>query len=103
MAPASNTVLALILVALGFIGIILSFLVVDKKKSMISLILAGVIVVAGAIEFGRRASAQYRWRQRIQNTQRSGQVDLEELRNRLRERAAQTRESAGEAQSPAQK
>ena len=50
--PASNTALSLILIALGFLGVILSFLVPDRKKSLISLVLAGVIILSGLVQFG---------------------------------------------------
>jgi hypothetical protein len=47
MSPATNTTLALILIALGVIGVILSFSVVDRKKSLISLGMALLIILVG--------------------------------------------------------
>lgn len=91
MSTSVQGPLALILVALGLIGVILSFLVPDRKKSLLSLGLAGLIILSGLIQFGRQAVSNYMWHKRVTRAQQSRQADLEELRKRLREQAAETR------------
>ena len=89
MTPAANTLLSLIVVSLGFIAIILSFLVPDRKKSFISLLLAGIIVLAGLIQFGSQSLSAYRWNKRMKDIEHDRRVDLEELRQKLKEKAAE--------------
>lgn len=89
MAPFGNTGLPLVIVAIGMIGIILSFLVPDRKKSLVSLGLAGVIILAGLIQMGSQSITRYQWNQRMKNIQHDRQTDLEELRQRMKDKASQ--------------
>ena len=98
MTPAVNVLLSLILVALGILGVILSFLVTDRKKSMLSLGLAAIVIVVGLFQAGSQSLSRYRTNKRIQALQQSQRTDLEEIRKRLRERAEAAQESTGDAQ-----
>src|SRR5262245_54246830 len=90
MADASNTLLALILVGLGIVSIILSFLVPDRKKSLISLVLGGVVVFVGLIQFVSQSVTQYKWKRRLSDLREQRQVDLDKLREDFKKRAAET-------------
>src|SRR5690349_10606600 len=86
MSGASNGLLALILVALGLIGVILSFLVPDRKKSSLSLILASIIVVIGLIQFATQSVSDYRWRRRLSDLREQRNIDLEKLKEDFKKR-----------------
>jgi hypothetical protein len=94
MTGASNTLLALILVALGIVGLILSFLVPDRKKSFLSLILAGVVVFVGLIQVVSQSVSDYRWRRRLTDLREQRQVDLDKLREDFKKRAAENAPAA---------
>ena len=97
MTPASNTLLPLMIISLGLLGVILSFLVPDRRKSMISLIMAGVIIVTGLFNLGAQSITRWRLNRRLQSIQRERQADLEEIRKRLQEQAAKTAPAGGAA------
>jgi hypothetical protein len=89
MTPFGSTGLPFVIIAMGMIGIILSFLVPDRKKSMISLVMAGVIILTGFIQLVSQSITRYQWNSRMREIQRDRQTDLEELRNRMKEKAGQ--------------
>ena len=84
MSPFGSSVLSFILIALGMIAVILSFLVPDRKKSMIALLLAGLIVLTGFIELGSDSFTRWRWNRRMREIQRDRQVDLDQLRDKFK-------------------
>lgn len=88
MLPASNTLLALLVVSMGLIGVILSFIVPDRKKSLISLVLSGIIVVSGFYHMMSHFVTEYRWNKRMQEIQKESQADLEELRKQMEQKPA---------------
>jgi hypothetical protein len=87
MTSLYGSVMPLMLVALGFIAVILSFLVPDRKKANISLVLAGVIILFGFIQLFSQTIQRYQWDRRMKEIQRDRQVDLDELREKLKDRA----------------
>lgn len=87
MTPAANTLLPLIIVSLGLLGVILSFMVPDRRKSMISLGLAGLIVVTGVFQLGSQSISRWKLNRRLQAIQRERQSDLDAIRKRLQEQA----------------
>ncbi len=87
MGGVSNSILPLILVAIGIGCVILSFLVPDRKKSLISLSLAGLIVLTGLIHLGSGSISRYRWNQRMKVMQRERQADLDTLREKMKDGA----------------
>ena len=90
MPGASNSLLALILIAIGIVGVILSFLVPDRKKSLISLSLAGAVVFVGLIQFATQTIGDMRWKRRLSDLREQRQVDLDKLRDDFKKRAAET-------------
>ena len=89
MSPFGNAGIPFVIIALGLLGIILSFLVPDRKKSVLSLGLAGLIILTGVIQLGSQSIDQIRWNRRMKEIQKERQVDLEELRQRMKEKAEQ--------------
>lgn len=89
MAPYGSSVLSFILIALGMLGVILSFLVPDRKKSLISLSMAGFIIIVGIFQLVSQSWSRYTWNRKMAEIQRDRQGDLDELRARLKEKAAQ--------------
>ena len=87
MTPVASSILPLILMSIGIIAVILSFLVPDRKKSLIALGLAGLIILTGFIQLGSQSIQRYQWNRRMREIQRDRQADLDELRARLKERA----------------
>lgn len=88
MTPAAGSILPLILIAIGIGCVILSFLVPDRKKSLISLGLAGLIILFGLIQLGSSSFSRYRWNQRMREIQRDRQADLDVLRQKMKDKAA---------------
>jgi len=86
MPPLGTLSQPLILLALGLIAVILSFVVPDRKKSLISLGLAGLIVLAGVIQFASQSFSRYQWNRRIRQIQQEQRVNLDELRERMKNR-----------------
>ena len=87
MTPAANTLLPLMIVSLGLLGVILSFLVPDRKKSLISLGLAGLIIVTGVFQLGSQSITRWRLNRRMESIQRERQQDLEDIRKRLQDQS----------------
>lgn len=90
----NNTGLSLILIALGMLGVILSFMVPDRKKSLISIILAAIIILSGVIQMTRQSLTQRRWKSRMDRAQSGRRMDIDEMRKRLKAQAEKTRQNA---------
>jgi len=88
MNPAANTLLPWILIALGLINVVLSFLVPDRKKSLIALGLGIFVVVVGFLQLGSESIQRYRWNQRMRQIQSERQTDLDSLRQHLKDKSA---------------
>ena len=101
MTPAANTLLPLIIVSLGLLGVILSFMVPDRRKSVISLSLAGLIVVTGVVQLGSQSIQRWKLNRRLQAIQRERQSDLEAIRKRLQEQATTPAKPGTPATAPA--
>lgn len=102
MTPAANTLLPLMIISLGLLGVILSFLVPDRKKYLISLGLAGLIIVTGVIQLSSQSLTRFRLNRRMQAIQRERQQDLEEIRKRLQDQSG-VKPGAPAAPAPAKK
>ena len=90
MTPAANTLLPLMIIALGLLGYILSFLVPDRKKYMISLVLASLIVFTGLFQLASQSFTRFRLNRRMASIQRERQADLEAIRQRLQDQQGKT-------------
>jgi len=86
MSPFGSAAMPLVIVAIGMLGIILSFLVPDRKKSLISLALAGVIILTGIIQLSSQSIQRLEWNHRMRDIQRERQVDLEARRQKMKDK-----------------
>ncbi len=86
MSPFGSAALPLVIVAMGMLGVILSFLVPDRKKSLISLALAGAIILTGVIQLSSQSITRFRWDRRMKEIQRDRQTDLDALRQKMKDK-----------------
>lgn len=89
MSPFGSSAMPMIIVALGILGVILSFLVPDRKKSLISLGLAGLIILTGIIQLASSSITRFQWERRMKDIQRDRQTDLDELRQRMKDKTTE--------------
>lgn len=85
MPIAGNTTYALVIVSLGILGVIVSFLITDRKKYIIALALSLLVVGMGAFQFVGSSLRQWRTSRRIAKLQETQRLNLEALQARLRE------------------
>jgi|SRR5690348_1110149 hypothetical protein len=100
MTPAANTLLPLMIISLGLLGVILSFLVPDRRKYMIALGLAGLIIVTGLFQLASQSITRFRLNRRMEAIRQERQQDLEEIRKRLQD---QSTAKPGAPAAPAKK
>ncbi|MFN0118310.1 MAG: hypothetical protein ACKVQC_08500 [Elusimicrobiota bacterium] len=89
MAPGMFYGTPLVIIALGIIALILSFMVTDDKKSKIALILAIVVILTGLFQFGSQSITKWQFDRRLKEIEKSRMADLEELRQRAKEKSAE--------------
>jgi len=87
MSPSFNVTLILILIALGFLGVSLSFLIADQKKSKIALGLAIAIIVVGVFQWGADWITRIQINRRLREYQRQSQPDFDAMRQKIKEQA----------------
>jgi len=88
MISQSNVLLSFILIALGCLAVILSFLVPDRRKSLISLAMGGIIALIGVINFASSATESWRWKRRLEALRgERQQVDMQKLREEFKKKA----------------
>jgi cytochrome c biogenesis protein CcdA len=76
--------------ALGCVGIILSFMVPDRKKSLISLTIGGVIIFIGLLQFGSQWIQRVRWERRMSQIRSEGNIDWDKMREQMKQKATGT-------------
>lgn len=85
MPTPIDAMLGLVVTAIGLLTVVISFLVVDCKKKLISYSIAGVVVVIGLFYYISSEMRGFQMRRRIANIQRQQQVNMEEIQKRFRE------------------
>jgi|GEM_PF-2720709 cytochrome c biogenesis protein CcdA len=91
MPATGNSTYALVIISLGILGIIISFLVPDKKRYFIALGLSLLVVAMGLFEFASAGFSRFRMARRISKLQETQRLNLEALQSRLREAAEKAR------------
>lgn len=91
----NSSTYALIIVSLGILGVIVSFLVTDKKKNTIALALSVLVVGMGLFQFASSSVRQWRMSRRISKLQETQRLNLEALQSRLRDATEKARKSPG--------
>ncbi|MCB4757141.1 MAG: hypothetical protein LHV69_08990 [Elusimicrobia bacterium] len=85
----ANTLLALIILSLGGLGVILSFLVTDQKKNMIALGIAGFILLLGLFQFGSQWISRVRWERRMSQMRQESNFDWNKVKEGMKPEAGQ--------------
>lgn len=91
MPIAGTSTYALVIVSLGILGVIVSFLITERKKYVIALSLSLLVIVMGAFQFVTSSLRQWRTAHRIARLQESQRLNLEALQSRLREASDRAR------------
>jgi uncharacterized membrane protein len=85
MPSTASSLLALTIVSLGVLGIILSFLVPDRKNSRVAVVLSLLIIFVGGYEFVAQAVRQYMWQKKLDEIRQQQAVNLDQLKSRLQQ------------------
>ncbi len=102
MPSTSSSLLALTIISLGVLGIILSFLVPDRKNSRIAVFLSLIIVGVGGYEFATQAIRQYMWQKKLDEIRKQQAANLDQLRARLQQGQQGGGQQAPASAAPAQ-
>lgn len=89
MPTPMDAMLGLVVIALGLLSFVVSFLVTDQKKQMIAYGLAGFVTLVGLYYYVGSELRGFQMRRRIANIQRQQQVNLEEIQKRLKDQQVQ--------------
>lgn len=94
----------LVILSLGVLALIVSFLVTDRRKYLISLALAALVVLTGVYQTSSQWFRAWSTNRRIAQLQKQQRVNLESLQERLRQApaAAPAVNSSAPAPAPAQ-
>ena len=85
MPMVNSSVYGLIILSFGILGVIVSFLIGDKKKYFVALVLASLVMALGAYEYVGASVRQWRTSRRISKLQGQQRLNLEVLQERLRQ------------------
>lgn len=99
MPITANNMMGLVILSLGLLGFIVSFLIADRRKYLLALVISGIIVVIGAYQYVSTGIRQWQTSRKIAGLQKQQRLNLEALQERLRQ--AQTQAPTGaERQAP---
>ena len=91
MPLGASNMLGLVIVSLGILGIIISFLITDRKKYMIALVLSSLIIVTGFVQYMKSGVRQWKTTRKIANLQKQQRVNLQALQERLKKAQERSR------------
>jgi hypothetical protein len=97
MPTSSNNLLGLIIVSIGILGVVISFLITDRKRYLTALLLSGLVVSIGLFQSVRSSVRQWQANRRFAKLQEQQRLNLQALQERLRqaqENAAGAKKSA---------
>jgi hypothetical protein len=81
----TNSLSGLVILSLGILGIIISFLIQDKRKYFVALSLAGLVVLLGIYQYASTSLHYWQASRRVVQLQKQQRLNLETLQERLRE------------------
>lgn len=85
MPISSNNLIGLVILSVGVLGVIIGFLVQDRKKYLISLVLSLFIVSVGGYYYISLGLRQWRLNRRISQLQEQQRVNFQAFQDRLRQ------------------
>ncbi len=98
MPISASYLTGFVILSLGILGIIISFLITDRRKYIIALSLSGLVVFVGAYHYVSSGLRQWQTSRRIARLQKQQRLNLEALQERMRQA-----QPAPASQSAAQK
>jgi hypothetical protein len=101
MPNAGGSTYALVIVSLGILGVVVSFLITDRKKYFIGLALSGLIVALGLFQFAGASYRQWSASRRFAKMQETQRLNMEALHTRLREASEKSRKTPSSTPAPA--
>ncbi len=90
MPISSNNLIGLVIMSVGVLGIIIGFMLQDRKKYLISLVLSLSIVSIGGYYYVSLGLRQWRLNRRIAQLQEQQRVNFQSFQDRLRQNQTQT-------------
>lgn len=85
MPFSSNNMLGLVIVSLGVLGVIVSFLITERRKYLTALALSGLIIATGVWQYVGAGIRQWKMTRRIEKLQEQQRMNLQALQDRLRQ------------------
>ncbi len=97
MPISSNNLIGLVILSIGVLGVIISFLIPDRRKYLVALALSILVVVMGGYYYVSLGLRQWRLNRRIAELQEQQRVNFQAFQERLRQSQTQssTSEKAG--------
>jgi hypothetical protein len=83
MPFSTNYLLGLIILSIGVLSLIVSFLVTDRKRYVIAVTLSGLIMAIGAFQYLNQSIRQWQMSRRLSRLRSQQQINLESLRQNL--------------------
>jgi hypothetical protein len=90
MPVTANNMMGLVILSLGILGIIISFLITDRKRYLIAMALSLLVVLTGGYQYVSTGIRQWQTSRKIANLQKQQRLNLEALQERLRQAQTQT-------------
>ena len=90
MPVTANNMMGLVILSLGILGIIVSFLITDRKRYLIGMALSLLVVLTGGYQYVSTGIRQWQTSRKIANLQKQQRLNLEALQDRLRQAQTQT-------------
>jgi hypothetical protein len=82
--------MGLVILSLGILGIIISFLIADRKKYLVAMVLSLLVVATGGYQYVSTGIRQWQTSRKIASLQKQQRMNLEALQERLRQAQNQT-------------
>ncbi len=96
MPTVNNSAIGLLILSIGILGVIISFLITDRKKYFMALGLSGLIAIMGLFQFFRPGVRQWKQSRRMSDLRKKQKLNLKALQEKLR----QARSEAGKKAQP---
>lgn len=89
MPTGASSSFGIVIISLGILGFIISFLITDRKKYLMALVLSGVVVFLGLFQSIQTSVRQWQASRRFTKLQEQQRLNLQALQERLRQAQAQ--------------
>jgi hypothetical protein len=86
----SNSLMGLLIVSIGLLGVIVSLLITERKRFLAALALSGLIVVTGAYHYVSLSVRQWRVSKRLSRLENQQRINIQEIQERLRQQNSQS-------------